>query len=64
MEEWRHSSTIIDLSSRWRWVVSFMLQPLYILGKSPWYPMYRRLCGLQSKCGHWSRGKSLAPAGN
>jgi hypothetical protein len=27
--EWRYSSTILDLSTRWRWVVSFMPWPLY-----------------------------------
>jgi hypothetical protein len=26
MGEWRYSSTILDLGSRWRWVVSFTLR--------------------------------------
>jgi len=26
---------LLDLSTRWRWVVSFMPQPLYPWGKSP-----------------------------
>jgi hypothetical protein len=34
---------ILNLSARWRWVVSFILQPLY-----PWYPLDRKLGGLQS----------------
>jgi len=29
-------------------VVSFLLQPLYPHGKSPWYPLDRRLGGSQS----------------
>jgi hypothetical protein len=33
---------ILDLGTRWRWVVSFTLQPLYPQGKGPWYPFDRR----------------------
>jgi hypothetical protein len=29
MGEWRHSSTILRLGTRWRWVVSFAPRPLY-----------------------------------
>jgi len=36
---------ILDLGSRWRWVVSFTLRLLYPQGKSPWYPLVRRLGG-------------------
>jgi hypothetical protein len=36
---------ILDLSTRWRLVVSFMPQLLYPQGKSPWYPLDRRLVG-------------------
>jgi hypothetical protein len=33
-------------------VASFTLRPLYHQGRSPWYPLYRRLGGLhsQSEC--------------
>jgi hypothetical protein len=34
---------ILDLSTRWRWVVNFMPWPLYSQGKNPWYPLDRRL---------------------
>jgi hypothetical protein len=34
MGEWRYSSTTLDLSTRWRWLVSFLPQPLS-LGKRP-----------------------------
>jgi hypothetical protein len=42
-------STILDLSNRWRLVVSFKAQPLYPWGKSPWYPLERRLGGSQTR---------------
>jgi hypothetical protein len=29
MGEWRYSSTILDLGTRWRWVVSYTPRPLY-----------------------------------
>jgi hypothetical protein len=31
--EWRHSSTILDLGTRWRWVVSSKPLPFYSQGK-------------------------------
>jgi hypothetical protein len=34
---------ILDPGTRWRWVVSFTHRPLYPPGKSPWYPLDRRL---------------------
>jgi hypothetical protein len=34
---------ILDLRTRWRWVVSFTPWPLYPQGKISWYPFYRRL---------------------
>jgi hypothetical protein len=37
--EWRYSSTILDLSTRWKWVVSFTPQPLYPWVRSPRYPL-------------------------
>jgi hypothetical protein len=49
MEEWRYSSAILDLDSRWRWVVSLTHRPLYPQGNSTWYPSDRRLDGLQSR---------------
>jgi hypothetical protein len=32
---------ILDLGTRWRWVVSFTSQPFYPQGKSPWCPLDR-----------------------
>jgi hypothetical protein len=59
------SSRILDLGTRWRWVFSFTPRPLYLQGKSPWYPLDRRLGGIQSPVWRrWSREKFPAPAGN
>jgi hypothetical protein len=43
--------SILELGIRWRSVVSFTYRPLYPHGNSPWYPLYRRLGGLQSRSG-------------
>jgi len=40
---------ILNLGTRWRWVVSFTPRPLYLRGKSPWYPLHRRPSGPQSR---------------
>jgi hypothetical protein len=40
MEEWSYSSSILDLSNWWRWVISFTHWLLY-----PRYPLDRRLGG-------------------
>jgi hypothetical protein len=34
---------ILDIDTRWRWVVNFTLRPLYLQGNSPWFPFDRRL---------------------
>jgi hypothetical protein len=51
MGEWRYSSTILDLSVRWRWLVSFTPQPLYPRGNSPRYSLDRNLGEPQSRSG-------------
>jgi hypothetical protein len=43
MAEWRYSSTILHLCTRWRYVVSFKSLPLYRR-----YPPDRRLGGQRS----------------
>jgi hypothetical protein len=43
---------ILDLSTRWRSVVSFTPWPLYMQRKSPWHPLARRLGGPLSWYGH------------
>jgi hypothetical protein len=42
-------------------VVSFRLQLLYLLGKSPWYPLVRRLGGPQSCSGCSGEEKNSQP---
>jgi hypothetical protein len=39
----------IDLGTIWRWVVNFTPRPLYPRGKSPGYPLDRRLGGPQCR---------------
>jgi hypothetical protein len=52
---------IPDLSTTWRLVVSFMPLLLYPQGKSPWYPLDRRLGGPQSQSGCGSEGEYSSP---
>jgi len=42
-------------------VVRFMTQPLYTQGKSPWYPLDRRLGGPQSRSGRGGEEKNSPP---
>jgi hypothetical protein len=48
MGKWRYSPTVIDLGTKWRWVVSFVPQPLYPRANRFWYPLERRLGGPQN----------------
>jgi hypothetical protein len=41
----------LDLGTSWRWVVNFTPRPLYPQGKSPWYPLDRRLGGPHGRRG-------------
>jgi hypothetical protein len=52
---------ILDLGTRWRWVVSFTPWPICPWGKSPWYPLDRRLGGPQSHSGHSGEKKNSQP---
>jgi hypothetical protein len=56
---------ILDLGSSWKWVVSFAPRPLYLQGKSPRYPLDRRLGGPRSHSGRGGEEKnSKPPPGN
>jgi hypothetical protein len=59
MEAQLHS--FFELGTKWRWGVIFTLQPLYVQGKSPWYPLDRRLDGLQSRSGRGGEEKNSQP---
>jgi hypothetical protein len=65
MEQRRYSSTSLDLCTRWLWVVRITPRPLYPRGKSPWYPLGRRLSGPRACLYAVGRRKiSFPPAGN
>jgi hypothetical protein len=49
---------IIDLGTIWKCVVRFTPRPLYPLGKSPRYPLDRRLGGRQSWSGRGGEEKN------
>jgi hypothetical protein len=59
MWEWRYSSTILDLDTRWRWVVSFSPRPLHPRGKSPPHELDRRLSGPKYRSGRCGEKKNL-----
>jgi hypothetical protein len=52
---------ILDLGTRWRWVASLTSRPLYPQGKSPWYPLDKRLGGPQSRSGCDGEEKNSQP---
>jgi hypothetical protein len=49
---------ILDLGTRWRWEVNCMPRPLHPQGKSPWYPLDRRLRGSQNRSGRAGEEKN------
>jgi hypothetical protein len=59
--EWTYSSTIVDLDAKWRIVASFTPRPLCPQGKSPRYPLCRRLGGSKSRSRRCGEEKNLLP---
>jgi hypothetical protein len=55
------ASRILDLGTRWRWMVSFTPLLLYLQGNGPWHPLDRRLGGLQSRYGPGGEEKNSQP---
>jgi hypothetical protein len=49
---------IVNLGTKWRWVVSLMLHPLCSRGKSPLYPMGGELGGPQNRSGRDGKEKN------
>jgi hypothetical protein len=49
---------ILDVGTRWSWVVSFIPRLLYTQGKSSWYTLDRRLGGPQSLSGRGGEEKN------
>jgi hypothetical protein len=65
---WRHIWRVevklhafYDLGTRWRWVATFTPRSLCPQGKSPRYPLDRRLRGPQSRSEHGVEGKNSQP---
>jgi hypothetical protein len=61
MGECKHNHTILDLSTRWRWVVSITPQLLYLWGKSLQYQLDKTLVEPKSQSGHCEVEKNLLP---
>jgi hypothetical protein len=59
MGEWMYRPTFSWPHSSWRWVVSFTPRPLYPRGKSPWFPLDKRLGGPQNWSGRLGEEKIL-----
>jgi hypothetical protein len=59
--EWRCTSTILDLGTRWARVASFKPLPLYPQVKSLQYPLDRRLDRPQSRFGRCGFEKNILP---
>jgi hypothetical protein len=51
----------LDFGTRWRWVVSFRPRTFYHQGKSPWYPLDRRLGGPHNQSGRGGKEKNSQP---
>jgi hypothetical protein len=60
-ESWRIDPRFLDLGTSWRWVVSFTARPIYSWGKSPRYPLNRRMSNPQRRCGRCEELKILDP---
>jgi hypothetical protein len=50
---------ILNLGTRWRWVVDFMPRPLHPRGKSPRYPLDRKVGGPQIRSGQSGEEKKI-----
>jgi hypothetical protein len=62
MEAYRGSGDMAPhTDTRWRWVVGFTPWLLYPQGKSPWYPLVRRLGGPQNRSGRGGEEKNSQP---
>jgi hypothetical protein len=57
--EWNIDPRILNLSNKWRWLVSFMLRQLHPRGKRSWYPLDTLLGGPQGLSGGCEDDKNL-----
>jgi hypothetical protein len=63
MEQWRFSSSILDFSTRTRWIISFTPWPLYHQGNRLQYPFEMKLGGPQSRSGRCGENKNVVLSG-
>jgi len=49
----------LKLGTTWKWLVTLTPRQLYPRGKSPWYPLNRRLSGPQSQSGRFGGKKNI-----
>jgi hypothetical protein len=61
MGAWRYKSIILDLGTRWKWVVSFSPRPLYSGGKNRRYLLDRRLDVPENWSACYGEEKNLLP---
>jgi hypothetical protein len=61
VEVWLHAILTLPPGIRWKWVVSSTTRPLYPQGKSPWYPLDRRLGEHQNWYGHDDEKENSQP---
>jgi hypothetical protein len=52
---------ILNIGTRWRWVVSFTPRPIYSRGKSSWYPLQWRLGGSPEPVWTWWEKSRILP---
>jgi len=52
---------LLDLGTKWRWLISFTPRPLYHQGKIPYYPLGRSLDGPQSRSERGGEEKNSQP---
>ena len=57
----RATPVILHFSTRWTYVVNFMLRPVYLRGKVPRYPLNWRNCGPQRRSGRFGEEKNILP---
>jgi hypothetical protein len=61
MGEFKYSSTILDIGTRWMWAVSFTPRPLYPRRNCARYPLDMRVGGPKSQSRRCGEEKNLSP---
>jgi hypothetical protein len=61
LASWGITPHILNLGTRWKWMVSFTPRPSYPRRWISWYPVDRRLGATQSRPGRGGEEKNLCP---